>query len=308
MKFEPAYIKTFESGDLQLKVEQALSLLESCTVCPRDCQVNRLEDHYAVCRTGRYAIVSSYFPHLGEEDCLRGWKGSGTIFFSNCNLKCVFCQNHDISQIGRGQAVPPKQLAQMMLELQSKGCHNINFVTPEHVVPQILESLLIAVEKGLRLPIVYNTGAYDSLDSIQLMDGIVDIYMPDFKYWNKTKAKKYLKAEDYPETARRVIKEMHRQVGDLALDEQGLATRGVLLRHLVMPEDLEGTRAIMRWIAKELSPNTYVNVMSQYRPAYKAERYPEINRPTSSSEFWQAIKIAEKEGLKRLDERVPAFF
>ena len=308
MQFEPAYVKAFESRDLHRKVQQALASLESCTVCPRDCQVNRLQDHYAVCRTGRYAVVGSYFPHFGEEDCLRGWKGSGTIFFSNCNLKCVFCQNYDISQQGRGIGVPPERIARMMLELQSKGCHNINFVTPEHVVPQILEALLIAVEKGLRLPIVYNTSSYDSLDSIHLMDGVVDIYMPDFKYWNKTKAKRYLKAEDYPEAAKRVIKEMHRQVGDLVLDEQGLAKCGLLLRHLVMPDDLEDTRAIMRWIARELSPTTYVNIMSQYRPAYKTARYSEINRPTSSSEFWQAIKIAEAEGLVRLDQRIPAFF
>lgn len=308
MEFEPAYLKTFESGALDRKVQRARSLLEACKVCPRDCMVNRLENHYAVCRTGRYAVVSSYFPHFGEEDCLRGWNGSGTIFFSNCNLKCVFCQNYDISQQARGKVVPSERLAQMMLELQFKGCHNINFVTPEHVVPQILEALLIAMEKGLRLPIVYNTSAYDSLDSIQLMDGVVDIYMPDFKFWDKNKAKRYLKAEDYPETAKRVIKEMHRQVGDLVLDEQGLAKRGVLLRHLVMPEDLDGTRAIMQWIAKELSPNTYVNVMSQYRPAYKTDRYPEINRSLNSSEFWQAIKIAEEAGLERLVEKVHAFF
>lgn len=305
----PAYLKTSESGELDKKVERARTLLESCTVCPRDCQVNRLRDEYAVCRTGRYAVVSSYFPHFGEEDCLRGWKGSGTIFFCNCNLKCVFCQNYDISQrAGRGRGVHPERLAEMMLELQARGCHNINFVTPEHVVPQILEALPLAVEKGLRLPIVYNTSAYDSLDSIRLLDGVVDIYMPDFKFWDKPKAKRYLKAEDYPETARRAIKEMHRQVGDLVLDKNGLAKRGVLLRHLVMPGDLEGTRSIMRWIANALSSTTFVNVMSQYRPAYKTKRYPEIDRSLASSEFRQAIKIAEEEGLQRLDQRFSAFW
>jgi putative pyruvate formate lyase activating enzyme len=308
MQFEPAYLTTYESGILEVKVQQALALLESCTVCPRDCRINRLQDQYAVCRTGRYAMVSSYFPHHGEEECLRGWKGSGTIFFSNCNLKCVFCQNFDISQQGRGSVTPPEQLARMMLELQSQGCHNINFVTPEHVVPQILEALLLAVKQGLKLPLVYNTSAYDSMDSIKLMNGVVDIYMPDFKFWDQDKARRYLKAEDYPETAKRVIREMYRQVGDLVLDQYGVAKRGVLLRHLVMPGDLEGTRAIMGWIARELSPTTYVNVMSQYRPAYKADRYPEIQRSLTSSEFRTAVKIAEEAGLERLDHRVDAFF
>jgi putative pyruvate formate lyase activating enzyme len=308
MNFEPAYIKTFESGLLHEKVRQARVLLECCTVCPRDCKVNRWQDEYAVCRTGRYAAVSSYFPHFGEENCLRGWKGSGTIFFSNCNLKCVFCQNYDISQLGKGKGVRPARLAEMMLELQARGCHNINFVTPEHVVPQILEALLIAVERGLRLPLVYNTSSYDSLDSIHLMKDVIDIYMPDFKFWHHEKAARYLKAEDYPEVAKRVIKEMHRQVGDLVVDEYGLAKRGVLLRHLVMPGDLEGTREILRWVSSQLSPTTYVNVMNQYHPAYKTERYPEIHRPISSSEFQQAVRIAEEEGLERLDERVAVVY
>jgi putative pyruvate formate lyase activating enzyme len=308
MQFEPSYIQAYESGRLHEKVQRALALLESCTVCPRDCRVNRRDGHYAVCRTGRYAVVSSYFPHFGEEDCLRGWRGSGTIFFSNCNLKCVFCQNYDISQLGKGRAVSPSRLAEMMLELQHRGCHNINFVTPEHVAPQILEGLPIAIERGLRLPLVYNTSAYDSLDSIALMDGVVDIYMPDFKFWHCEKAARYLKAADYPEVARRVIKAMHRQVGDLVLDEQGLAKRGLLLRHLVMPGDLESTREILRWVAEELSPMTYVNVMGQYHPAYKTERYPEIHRPLRASELMQAIQLAEDAGLMRLDERVAASF
>ncbi len=300
VSFEPAYIKTYQSAKLYDKVERALALLRSCTVCPHDCHVNRLDDAFAVCRSGRRAVVSSYFPHFGEEDCLRGWNGSGTIFFSNCNLKCVFCQNFDISQRAAGDEVSPKQLAEMMLALQAQGCHNINFVTPEHVVPQILEALPFAVEEGLRLPIVYNTRSYDSLDSIQLLDGIVDVYMPDFKFWDEAKASRYLKADNYPRTARSVIKEMHRQVGDLALDEKGLAQRGLLLRHLVMPGDLEGTRAIMQWVASELSPRTYVNVMSQYRPAYKTQRYEDINRPTTSAEYRQAVAIAGEAGLTRL--------
>ncbi|MFQ5770080.1 MAG: radical SAM protein [bacterium] len=308
MQFVPAYLKTYESGILEVKVQQALALLESCTVCPRDCRINRLQDQYAVCRTGRYAVVSSYFSHHGEEECLRGWKGSGTIFFSNCNLKCVFCQNFDISQQGRGTVTPPEQLARMMLELQLQGCHNINFVTPEHMVPQILEALLLAVKQGIKIPLVYNTSAYDSMDSLKLMNGVVDIYMPDFKIWDKAKARRYLKAEDYPETAKRVIREMYRQVGDLVLDQYGIAKRGVLLRHLVMPDDLKGTRAIMSWIARELSPTTYVNVMSQYRPTYKADRYPEIDRSLTSSEFRKAVKITEEAGLERLDQRIHTFF
>ncbi len=306
--FQPAYVATYESGELHRKVERARALLEDCTVCPRDCHVNRLQDVYAVCRTGRYARVSSYFPHFGEEDCLRGWNGSGTIFFANCNLKCVFCQNYDISQRPAGEPVTPERLAGMMLELQDRGCHNINFVTPEHVVPQILEALPIAIGKGLRVPLVYNTSAYDSLDSIELMNGVVDIYMPDFKFWHREKAARYLKAEDYPEVARRVIKAMHRQVGELVLDERGLARRGVLLRHLVMPGDLAGTRAILEWIARELSPDTYVNLMDQYRPAYKTDRYPEIHRALRSSEYREALRVAAAVGLRRLDARPSRFF
>jgi len=297
---EPAYFQTYETGELQGKVETALTLLESCIVCPHDCKVNRLADESAICRTGRFAIVSSCFAHFGEEDCLRGWNGSGTIFFSNCNLKCVFCQNHDISQRSSGEVVTPEVLAELMLKLQSQGCHNINFVTPEHVVPQILEALPFAIRKGLRLPLVYNTGTYDSLDSMHLMDGVVDIYMPDFKFWHADKAKRYLKAEDYPQVARQAITEMHRQVGDLVIDSNGLARRGLLLRHLVMPGDTEGTQAILHWLATEISPNTHINLMEQYRPAYKAVRYPEINRRITAQEYLKADKLLTEEGLYKL--------
>ena len=286
-------------------MERALGLLESCTACPRNCRVNRLEDKFAVCRTGRYAVVSSYNAHHGEEDCLRGWRGSGTIFFSGCNLRCVFCQNFDISWQLRGTPAPPENLARMMLELQSDGCHNINFVTPEHVVPQIVEALPLAIERGLRLPIVYNTSAYDSMESLELLDGIVDIYMPDFKYWDSEMARKYSKAPDYPEVARRTVKEMHRQVGDLVMDEHGLAKRGLLIRHLVMPGDIAGTHEVMRWIARELSPTTYVNVMAQYYPAGKVSRseYAEINRHVLPSEYTRALDEAHRAGLDRLDSR-----
>jgi putative pyruvate formate lyase activating enzyme len=307
--FQPAYVRLFESGELQRRVERALRLLESCTACPRHCHVNRLADKFAVCKTGRHAIVSSYGPHHGEEDCLRGWAGSGTIFIAGCNLRCVFCQNFDISWEVRGVPAPPERLARMMLELQSDGCHNINFVTPEHVVPQIVEALPIAIEGGLRLPIVYNTSAYDSMESLEVMDGIVDIYMPDFKYWDREMARKYSKAPDYPEVAKRTIKEMFRQVGDLVMDEHGIAQRGLLLRHLVMPNNIAGTREIMRWIAAEVSPATYVNVMPQYYPAGKVSRneYAEINRRLTPVEYEKALDEAWRTGLKRLDSRRRSF-
>ena len=283
--------------------------LANCRACPRDCGVNRLEDKWAACKTGRYAVVSSALPHFGEEDCLRGRNGSGTIFFSHCNLRCVFCQNFDISQAVRpGPAAPgspPEEIAAVMLALQNQGCHNINFVTPEHVVPQVIEALVIAIEQGLRVPIVYNTSAYDSLESLELMDGIVDIYMPDFKYWSAERARTYLMAEDYPDAARAALKEMHRQVGDLVTDADGIAQRGILLRHLVMPGQLDETRSIFRWIATQLSPHTYVNVMDQYRPAGRVGRgrYTEINRRPSTSELAEAERIAQEVGLTRLDAR-----
>ncbi len=303
--FEPAYLRLYRSGELERRARDAIGSLASCRVCPRDCRVDRLANKTAVCKTGRYARVSSYFPHLGEEDCLRGWNGSGTIFFSWCNLRCQFCQNYDISQLGHGEETGPERLAEMMLELQAAGSHNINFVTPEHVVPQILEALVLAVEGGLRLPIVYNTSAYDSLESLRLLDGVVDIYMPDFKIWDSRLALRYLLAKDYPEAARRAIREMHRQVGELKIDEHGLAKRGVLLRHLVMPGGVAGTREVMRFLAREVSPHTYVNIMSQYYPAGKvsAEKYPEINRGITRREFGEACTAARETGLYRLDER-----
>ncbi|MCS7236415.1 MAG: radical SAM protein [Armatimonadota bacterium] len=287
------------------KVEEALEALRDCTLCPRHCHVDRLADRFAVCKVGRYARVSSFFPHFGEEDVLRGWAGSGTIFFSWCNLRCVFCQNFETSQIGEGVDVTPRDLAAMMLRLQELGCHNINFVTPEHVVPQILEALPYAIEGGLRVPLVYNTSSYDSLHSIRLMDGVVDIYMPDFKLWEREHSRKYLLAPDYPEVARQVIRAMHEQVGVLKVNEDGLARRGVLVRHLVMPGLLEDTRQILRWLA-ELSPDTYVNVMDQYHPAWKARtdpKYAGINRPLTAREYREAVAYAREVGLWRLDSR-----
>ena len=305
-EFEPAYLR-LGVAEIERRAAEALAALVSCQVCPRNCRVDRLHDKTAVCKSGRYALVGSHFPHFGEEDCLRGWKGSGTIFFSWCNLKCVFCHNSEISQKGEGVVVAPDRLAGMMLELQAIGCHNINFVTPEHVVPQILEALPLAIRGGLRLPIVYNTSAYDSLESIRWMDGIVDIYMPDFKVWDGAVAKRYLKAPDYPEAAQKAISEMHAQVGPLVVDERGLAKRGLLVRHLVMPGMLEETRQIMAWLARELSPDTYVNVMAQYYPAgnVSEEKYPEINRRLLAGEYAEAVRIAREAGLWRLDERRP---
>ena len=303
--FEPAYMQPFRTGELYRRSRAAIKRLENCKVCPRNCEVNRLENEIALCKTGRHAIVSSAFPHFGEEDCLRGINGSGTIFFSMCNLKCVFCQNYDISQEGEGIEVTPEQLSVMMVDLQKQGCHNINFVTPEHVVPQILEALPMAVQLGLRIPLVYNTGAYDSMDSMRLMDGVVDIYMPDFKYWDTSLSKKYLIAKNYPGAARQIIKEMHRQVGDLVFDETGLAKRGVLVRHLVMPDAMEDTQHIMRHLARKISPHTYVNIMSQYRPAGKVstKKYPEINRKVTRGEVETTLSVAQKEGLYRFDTR-----
>ncbi len=304
-EFEPAYMALYRSGELHRRAGAALERLSHCLVCPRDCGVDRMAGKTAACHTGRYAQVSSYFPHFGEEDCLRGWRGSGTIFFSMCNLRCVFCQNFDISQFMKGPEVRPQRLAAMMLELQERGCHNINFVTPEHVVPQILEALPIAVEQGMRLPIVYNTSSYDSLDSLQLLDGVVDIYMPDFKFWDSRLSLLYVKAKDYPEAARRNLREMHRQVGVLKFDERGLARRGVLVRHLVMPGEIAGTESIMRFLAEEVSPDTYVNVMDQYYAAGRVSdsRFVEINRRITTAEYRSAMEAAHSAGLWRLDRR-----
>jgi putative pyruvate formate lyase activating enzyme len=305
----PAYLDTWKSGELSRRIDQGLRMLERCAVCPRDCEVNRLLDEKKVCKVGRRAVVSSAFAHFGEEDCLRGWNGSGTIFFSWCNLKCVFCQNWEISNEGAGEEVSARQLAEMMLALQRQGCHNINFVTPEHVVPQLLEALPYALERGLTLPIVYNTSAYDSLHSLALLDGIVDVYMPDFKYWDETASARLLKAKDYPEVARRVIREMHRQVGDLVVDGDGLARRGLLVRHLVMPDALDDTAHILDWLSREISPDTHVNIMDQYHPdglvARQPQRYPHLSRPLRAAEHQSALALAHSSGLTRIDQRSP---
>ncbi len=307
--FEPAYLKVFQRGKLQDRVELALKELEDCCACPRNCHVNRLNDEKRVCNTGRYAIVSSAFAHFGEENCLRGWNGSGTIFFGLCNLRCVFCQNWDISQQKSGKECNADEIADTMLLLQNRGCHNINFVTPEHVAPQVIEAIAAAIPKGLNLPIVYNTSAYDAISSLKLLDGLVDIYMPDFKFWHKDSARQFAKAKDYPEKAREAIKEMHRQVGVLKFGTDGLAKHGVLLRHLVMPGQTDEAAEIFEWLADEISPDTYVNVMSQYRPDYqvgysdKQAKYKDINRRPLADELLTARNAAIRAGLTRLDQR-----
>jgi putative pyruvate formate lyase activating enzyme len=302
----PSYVDLHGSGELERRAAGAYELLgERCVVCPRGCKIDRRADEKGLCAIGRHAVVASYFPHFGEEDCLRGRRGSGTIFFSGCNLRCVFCQNHDISWEVRGERVNPIRLAEMMVELQAIGCHNINWVTPEHVVPQILEALPFAIEAGLRLPIVYNTSAYDSLDSLRLMEGVVDVYMPDFKLWTRETARRYLKRGDYADVARVTVKEMHRQVGDLVLDERGLARRGLILRHLIMPGLVEETEAILRFVAEELGTGVYVNLMAQYyvsgRVAVDGE-YAEIARGIHGEEYDRALALATALGL-RLDPR-----
>ena len=294
---------------LRARTDSALGRLAECRLCPRDCGVNRLADRWSACKTGRYAVVSSAFPHHGEEDCLRGTRGSGTIFFVHCNLRCAFCQNFEISQGQQpapGRGLSPERLAGLMLELQARGCHNINLVTPEHVVPQILEALVPAVEGGLRLPIVYNTSAYDSLDSLDLMEGVVDVYMPDFKLWSKERSGRWLKAADYPSVARDAIRAMHEQVGPLELDGRGLARRGLLVRHLMMPDCLAETESILRWLADELGPGTFVNLMNQYRPAGRVTgaSHPELLGQVSRRDLARARSLARELGL-RLDERDP---
>jgi putative pyruvate formate lyase activating enzyme len=304
---EPSYLKLHRSGELRERARRALELLRgpSCKVCPRLCKVDRLADERGLCRIGRRATVASHFPHFGEENCLRGWRGSGTIFFSGCNLRCPFCQNFDVSWQVQGEETSAERLAGMMLELQSHGCHNINWVTPEHVVPQILEALPLAVEGGLRLPIVYNTSAYDSTDSLALMDGVVDVYMPDLKLVSSERARRYVGKREYGDVMRQNVREMQRQVGDLVLDERGLARRGLICRHLVMPGLLDETEAVLRFVADELGAGTYVNLMGQYYPAGKVRdgRYEEINRRPQADELERAFEIADELGLRRLDRR-----
>ena len=299
--YEPVYIETYNKGLLKEKIKKAREILSSCSLCPRGCGVDRLSGELGICKTGENASVSSYHPHYGEEAPLVGHNGSGTIFFTYCNLLCIFCQNYDISHEGHGEEVSGEQIAGMMLFLQNTGCHNINFVTPTHVVPQILSALEIAIENGLGVPLVYNTGGYDRVETLKLLEGVIDIYMPDFKFWDPDVAELTCKARDYPEVARRAIIEMHRQVGDLVIDKSGIARRGLLIRHLVLPHGLAGTRQIMRFIAQKVSSNSYVNIMPQYRPCGRANEVKELSRMLLPKEYKAALREAKEEGITRLD-------
>jgi len=301
--FCPSYLDLHAKGILQERAAEARERMKSCRLCPRECRVNRQEDERGFCRTGRNSVVSSYSPHFGEEDPLVGTGGSGTIFFTHCNLLCLFCQNYEISHLGEGREVSPDRLAGVMLHLQEQGCHNINFVSPSHVVPQILAALPMAIEGGLKVPLVYNTGGYDSLETLRLLEGVFDLYMPDLKFMDGEVSQRYCRAKDYPERARAAIREMHRQVGDLALEAGSIAQRGVLVRHLVLPGGLAGTREAMRFLAREVSPDTYVNVMAQYHPCGDAMEHPPLNRRITGKEYEEALNIALEEGIRRLDQR-----
>jgi putative pyruvate formate lyase activating enzyme len=286
-------------GVLKERAREAVSRLESCQICPRRCRVNRLKDELGFCRGERHARIYSYAPHFGEEPPLVGLHGSGTIFFSGCNLTCVFCQNYEISQLDQGTKVSAEGLAAMMIRLQDLGCHNINFVTPTHFVPQILEALTLAKEAGLTVPLVYNSGGYDSVETLQLLDGVFDIYMPDMKYGSDEMALRYSNAPEYTRFAKSAILEMHRQVGDLVIDEAGLAVSGLLVRHLVLPSGVAGTEEVVRFLSREVSGNTYLNVMAQYRPEHLACGYSELNRRTTVQEYREALRMAADVGLTR---------
>ncbi|RJQ50536.1 MAG: radical SAM protein [Desulfobacteraceae bacterium] len=307
MNIPPIYIETFKSGRLASKRKAAYETLRFCTLCPRKCGVDRLSEATGICRTGHKALVSSCNPHFGEEAPLVGRHGSGTIFFTHCNLRCTFCQNYEISHEGCGEEVTGDELAQAMLALQEAGCHNINFVTPSHVVPQILSALETAVPSGLNVPLVYNTSLYDSVDTIRLLEGVFDIYMPDFKFWDPAVAEKTCRAKDYPEVARKALEEMHRQVGDLIIDDSGIARRGLLIRHLVLPNGLAGTPQVMRFIADRISTGSYVNIMSQYRPCGRAWEIPELSAAPARKEYEAALLAAKEAGITRLDRPRRAF-
>jgi putative pyruvate formate lyase activating enzyme len=299
--FKPAYLRPGASAKLAASALTARERLRRCTLCPRSCGVNRLAGETGFCRTAEEAWISSFAPHFGEERPLVGHGGSGTIFITHCNLGCVFCQNYDISHQGAGQPVSSAQLAACMLQLQAAGCHNINFVSPSHVVPQILAALELAIPEGMQLPLVYNSGGYDDVDTLQLLDGIFDIYMPDFKFWQAALAERYCGVADYPEVASQALTAMHRQVGTLVMDSAGVARRGLIARHLVMPNALEDTRAILDFIATNLSVDTYVNLMPQYRPCGDAHRFDELRSRLTRRDYENALLAAMSAGLRRLD-------
>jgi len=298
----PAYEKLEKEGKLAQRVKQAYTMFENCQLCPRRCGVNRKKGERGFCRAPMKLVIFSASPHFGEEVSLVGQNGSGTVFFSNCNLRCIFCQNWPISHEGRGKECQDEELADMMIKLQKTGCHNINLVTPTHVMPNILNATRIAYSKGLRIPLVYNTSGYERLEILKILDGIVDIYMPDMKYMDSNKAAKYSAgASDYPDVTKKAIIEMNRQVGELQIDKIGVALRGLMIRHLVMPNRVAGTEKFVKWVAEALPKSTYVNIMPQYRVEYKAYDYPEIARSITVQEFLEAMDWAKKYGLTNLD-------
>lgn len=305
--FEPVYLETYRQGRFPEKIARAYEILSACELCPHCCRVDRHHGERGFCRTGDRPMVSSYGPHWGEEDPLVGTRGSGAIFFTNCNLGCIFCQTWEISHEGEGEEITFADLAAIMLYLQEQGCHNVNLITPSHQVYQILEALSLAIAQGLHIPLVYNTGGYDGLEALRLLDGVVDIYLPDFKFWDPRIAQELAGARDYPEVARRAIKEMHRQVGDMVIDENGLARRGLLVRHLVLPDGLAGTREIMTFLAQEISRDTYVNVMGHYHPYGRAAEHPSLRRFIEDREYREAQSLAREAGLWRLDRREKLF-
>jgi putative pyruvate formate lyase activating enzyme len=303
----PAYERLEKEGRLAERVQHAYSIFENCRLCPRRCGANRAKGGRGFCGAPPKPVIFSAHPHFGEEIPLVGQHGSGTIFFSNCNLRCVFCQNWPISHEGRGREVQDEDLADMMIGLQNAGCHNINLVTPTHVMPNILSAARIALRKGLRVPLVYNTSGYERVEIVKLLDGVVDIYLPDFKYTDPSKAALYSSgAADYPDAAKAAIAEMYRQVGVLKVDERGIALRGLIIRHLVMPNRVAGTEKFVRWVAETLPKSTYVNIMSQYRVEYKAYDYPEIARAITVEEFLEAVEWAKQYGLTNLDYQTAA--
>jgi len=295
----PSYLN-LSKKDLKQRIEKLFKLLEDCEICPRKCHVNRIKGEKGYCQLGFLPIVSAFHPHFGEEAPLVGRSGSGTIFLTSCNLSCVYCQNYEISQLRIGEEISFERLAKMMLELQDRLCHNINLVTPTCHVPQILKSLVIAIESGLNIPLVYNTSSYDSVETLRFLDGIIDIYLPDTKYSNNKLALKYSKVPHYFEIMKKAIKEMHRQVGDLVLDKEGIARQGLLVRHLVLPNDLAGSEKTFEFLSKEISPNTFLNIMNQYYPYHKAFQFPEFSRRITREEFQRAVELVKKAGLKRL--------
>jgi len=299
MHIEPSYRQLYDSGRLVEIASQLEEIARDCTLCPHQCRVDRSMSKGGYCRSGTLPIVSSWNAHFGEEPVLVGRRGSGTIFFTNCNMCCVYCQNYDISQLGNGREVSPLQLAEMMMALKDRGCHNINFVTPTHMVFPIVQALLIAIPRGLDLPLVYNSGGYDSSQVLRLLEGVFDIYMPDFKYADGEVAFSLSGVKDYPRIAMEAIREMHRQVGDLVIDERGIALRGLLVRHLVLPNERSGTRKVIDFLY-ELSPHTYLNVMGQYRPLFHAHEHPGLGRMVTLQEIDEAVSYARKTGMVRV--------